>query len=82
MHRSFLIKPASSACNLRCRYCFYIDESENRSVRNYGMMDEATAHALIDKTRTDRQGGSRQKRLHLFRLSGRRTHPGRTGFLP
>ena len=54
MHRSFLIKPASSACNLRCRYCFYIDESENRSVRNYGMMDEATSHALIDKAAADR----------------------------
>ncbi|MBO7361072.1 MAG: anaerobic sulfatase maturase, partial [Clostridia bacterium] len=25
-----LIKPASGACNLRCRYCFYSDEMENR----------------------------------------------------
>ena len=54
MHRSFLIKPASSACNLRCRYCFYIDESENRSIRNYGMMSTETAHALIDKAAADR----------------------------
>ena len=24
---SLLIKPVSGACNLRCRYCFYLDES-------------------------------------------------------
>lgn len=25
---SMLIKPASSLCNLRCRYCFYCDVAE------------------------------------------------------
>ena len=24
-HNTFLVKPASSLCNLRCRYCFYDD---------------------------------------------------------
>ena len=29
---SMLIKPASSLCNLRCKYCFYADVSENRDI--------------------------------------------------
>ena len=44
---SFLIKPASSLCNLRCRYCFYEDESENRSQKCYGIMSAKTADRLI-----------------------------------
>lgn len=27
---NFLIKPASSQCNMRCRYCFYADEAAVR----------------------------------------------------
>ena len=27
---NLLIKPASSLCNMRCRYCFYADEAANR----------------------------------------------------
>lgn len=30
---SFLIKPASSLCNMRCRYCFYYDVADHREVR-------------------------------------------------
>lgn len=44
---SFLIKPASSLCNLRCKYCFYEDESENRSQKCYGIMSAETADRLI-----------------------------------
>ena len=44
---SFLIKPASSLCNLRCKYCFYEDESENRSQKCYGIMSKETADRLI-----------------------------------
>lgn len=44
---SFLIKPASSLCNLRCRYCFYEDESENRSQKCYGIMSLETTDKLI-----------------------------------
>ena len=44
---SLLIKPASSLCNLRCRYCFYEDESENRSQKCYGIMDAPTTDRLI-----------------------------------
>ena len=46
---SFLIKPASSLCNMRCRYCFYYDVAEHREVSAYGIMEEDTMHALIDK---------------------------------
>ena len=44
---SFLIKPASSLCNLRCKYCFYEDESENRSQKCYGIMSAETTDRLI-----------------------------------
>lgn len=44
---SFLIKPASSLCNLRCRYCFYEDISENRSCKSMGIMTEETAERLL-----------------------------------
>ena len=42
-----LIKPASGACNLRCKYCFYPDEAMNRSVANYGMMSMETIEAVV-----------------------------------
>ena len=33
-----MIKPASGICNMRCRYCFYADEQQNREVASYGLM--------------------------------------------
>lgn len=48
MITNYLIKPASSLCNMRCRYCFYEDEAENRSVKCMGIMSEETAIKLID----------------------------------
>lgn len=47
---SLLIKPASSLCNLRCRYCFYSDVSHNRNEESMGIMSEEVMHALIDRT--------------------------------
>ena len=44
---TFLIKPASSLCDMRCRYCFYHDISDIREVKSMGIMSEATAQALI-----------------------------------
>ena len=46
---SIMIKPASSLCNLRCRYCFYHDVSNIRSVASFGVMSERTAGSLIKK---------------------------------
>lgn len=44
---TFLIKPASSACNLRCRYCFYADEAANRAQGNLGRMSFETVDLLL-----------------------------------
>lgn len=46
---SVMIKPASGLCNMRCRYCFYQDEAENRQTLSYGIMDEATLEAVLQK---------------------------------
>ncbi len=45
---SLLIKPASGSCNLRCSYCFYLDELENRKSGNFSFMDNETMSNLID----------------------------------
>lgn len=44
---SIMIKPASSLCNLRCKYCFYCDVAANREVFSLGKMSEDTAEKLI-----------------------------------
>lgn len=46
---NFLIKPASGLCNMRCRYCFYEDETNHRSDKNLGIMDTRTADILIEE---------------------------------
>lgn len=46
-HLNFLIKPASSLCNMRCRYCFYADEASLRSQSSAGMMTREEADLLI-----------------------------------
>ena len=46
---TFLIKPASSLCNMRCKYCFYEDVSDNRIVKNMGIMKEDTARQIVQK---------------------------------
>ena len=46
---NFLIKPASSLCQLRCRYCFYEDIAENRTESSMGLMTRETARLLIDR---------------------------------
>lgn len=46
---NLLIKPASGSCNMRCRYCFYVDETQNRAVGLRGCMSEETSRVLIDK---------------------------------
>jgi uncharacterized protein len=48
-HLSLLIKPASSLCGLRCRYCFYHDIAGNRNTGSYGIMKKETSDILIEK---------------------------------
>lgn len=44
-----LIKPASSACNLHCSYCFYHDIGSNRTQANRGLMSLDTFKILARK---------------------------------
>ena len=44
-----LIKPASSLCNMRCKYCFYSDVSNSREVKSYGMMEDDTLETLVKR---------------------------------
>lgn len=46
---SLLIKPASSACQLSCSYCFYQDVSNHRAYATYGIMSEEVMDTLIHK---------------------------------
>ena len=46
---SLLIKPASSACNLKCAYCFYAEVSQSREKKDYGRMDLVTLEELVKK---------------------------------
>lgn len=44
---SLLIKPASSACNMRCRYCFYNSIAQNRENPFEGMMSLDTLEKIV-----------------------------------
>ncbi len=47
---SYLIKPASSLCNMRCSYCFYADVASHREHSSYGVMSRETMHRIIDNS--------------------------------
>lgn len=44
---SIMIKPVSSACNMRCRYCFYADVAHNRECADMGRMSDATLDNVV-----------------------------------
>ena len=44
-----MIKPASSLCNMRCKYCFYHDVTDHRDIKNFGLLTEDCAESLITK---------------------------------
>lgn len=47
---SIMMKPASSSCNLKCEYCFYLDESVNRKSPNRGLMKLSSVENIIKKS--------------------------------
>ena len=51
-----LIKPASSSCNLACKYCFYADVSDHRTVKTYGKMTLETLEVLVQKAMMEAEG--------------------------
>lgn len=64
MALTVLIKPASGKCNLRCRYCFYADEAENRAVGDYGFMSAETAENVV------RRAFETGEREYIFAFQG------------
>lgn len=46
---SVMIKPSSALCNLKCTYCFYRDEAENRIKGIRPFISEETTDSLIRK---------------------------------
>lgn len=46
---NIMLKPASGLCNLRCKYCFYADETGKREVESYGIMSLATLKNVLTK---------------------------------
>ena len=56
---SVMLKPASSLCNMRCRYCFYADVSSQRAVASYGLMQPETARAILANLFADLEPGDR-----------------------
>ena len=54
---SIMLKPASSACNLRCSYCFYRDVSESRETQSFGKMSLSLMHRVLDNVFCDLTAG-------------------------
>ncbi len=46
---SMMIKPASSACNLRCKYCFYRFIADSRKIANKGKISEEILEQIVRK---------------------------------
>lgn len=44
-----MIKPASALCNVRCKYCFYADVTDNRQIKHYGKMKPSIMEKMIDQ---------------------------------
>lgn len=49
MNISIMMKPASSNCNLRCKYCFYNDLSSHREMPSRGIMSQDTLRNILKK---------------------------------
>ena len=56
-HLTIMLKPASSLCNLRCKYCFYADITSLREVSSFGVMKESTMTAVMDHIFMDLDDG-------------------------
>ncbi len=47
---TLLMKPASGHCNMKCKYCFYVDEMKHRSFEALNFMTEDTLRQILEKT--------------------------------
>ncbi len=48
-HLTIMVKPSSALCNMRCAYCFYRDEAENRVKGIRPFITEEITDALISE---------------------------------
>lgn len=53
---NIMLKPASAACNMRCKYCFYTDEAACRKEAERGIMSKEIASIIIRKALRYAQG--------------------------
>lgn len=44
---TIMVKPVSSDCNMRCRYCFYSDVAARRECASMGRMSDSTLENLV-----------------------------------
>lgn len=58
-HISILIKPASSLCNLRCKYCFYANVSDLREVHSFGVIQPEVTERIIENIFSSLEDGDR-----------------------
>lgn len=56
---NIMIKPASSLCNMRCKYCFYGEVSDIREVKSYGIMTPETMGDILRVLEKDLENGDR-----------------------
>ena len=47
---SLMIKPSSSKCNLKCKYCFYHSIVDARDIKDYGFMSKETLRQIVSKS--------------------------------
>lgn len=52
-----MIKPASSLCNMRCKYCFYADVSDNRTIKSCGIIKDEIKDAILKRTEEELENG-------------------------
>lgn len=54
---SVMIKPSSSKCNLKCKYCFYNSIADEREVKDYGFINEETLEVIVNRIEEYCNGG-------------------------
>lgn len=55
---NLMLKPSSSKCNLKCKYCFYHSISDARDIKDYGFMELDTLKEIIKKVKKYSNGGN------------------------
>ena len=54
-----MLKPASSLCNLRCKYCFYCEVADLREVRSFGIMTDDVMRDILRRLEQSLSPGDR-----------------------